>query len=145
MDSFPVAVTLGAPPAESEARGGTGAGAPRPSARELAGTGILINAIAPGADTTEITNAVIAAGPERAGRDFYERNLKQKASGGDSPDLAARLAVHLASGRAGALTGKLLSAKWDQLEGLDAEAANRSSLYALRRVDEVLFREVRKP
>jgi 3-oxoacyl-[acyl-carrier protein] reductase len=114
-------------------------------ARETAGSNITVNAIAPGAVTTEITNQVIAAGPKRAGRDFYERSLRQRESGGDPPELAARLAVLLASGAAGALSGKLLSAKWDNLDGLDPEGANRSSKYALRRIDGVLFREVPKP
>src|SRR3954462_1472798 len=84
-------------------------------AQEVAAWNVQVNAIAPGAVLTEITNAVIAAGPERAGREFYERTLRQKQSGGDPPELAARLAVLLASGKAGALTGKLLSAKWDDL------------------------------
>jgi NAD(P)-dependent dehydrogenase (short-subunit alcohol dehydrogenase family) len=112
--------------------------------REAAAWNVQVNAIAPGAVTTEITNAVIAAGPEKAGRDFYERNVKQKEKGGDSPELAANLAVLLASGRTGQLTGKLLSAKWDKLEKLDPAAANQSSLYALRRIDGVLFGEVPK-
>jgi hypothetical protein len=70
--------------------------------------------------------------------------LRQKAAGGDPPELAARLAVLLASGRTGALTGKLLSAKWDDLEALDPDSVNRSSRYALRRIDGVLFQEVPK-
>jgi NAD(P)-dependent dehydrogenase (short-subunit alcohol dehydrogenase family) len=113
-------------------------------AREVSGWNVQVNAIAPGAVTTEITNAVLAAGPSRAGAEFYERTLRQKAAGGDPPELAARLAVLLASGRTGALTGKLLSAKWDDLEALDPDSVNRSSRYALRRIDGVLFQEVPK-
>ena len=94
--------------------------------------------------TTEITNAVIRAGPEKAGQEFYERSLRQREKGGDPPELAAKLAVLLASGKTGSLTGKLLSAKWDNLENLDAEVANRSSIYSLRRIDGVLFGEVPK-
>ena len=113
-------------------------------AREVSGWNVQVNAIAPGAVTTEITNAVLAAGPSRAGAEFYERTVRQKAAGGDPPELAARLAVLLASGRTGALTGKLLSAKWDDLEALDPDSVNRSSRYALRRIDGVLFQEVPK-
>jgi 3-oxoacyl-[acyl-carrier protein] reductase len=111
-------------------------------AKEVAAWNVQVNAIAPGGVNTEITAAVIAAGPERAGRDFYERNVKQLETGGDPPELAARLAVFLASERSGKLTGKLLSAKWDKVEKIDQEAANRSSLYALRRIDDVLFKEI---
>jgi NAD(P)-dependent dehydrogenase (short-subunit alcohol dehydrogenase family) len=113
-------------------------------AREVSGWNVQVNAIAPGAVTTEITNAVLAAGPSRAGAEFFERTVRQKSAGGDPPELAARLAVLLASGRIGALTGKLLSAKWDDLEALDPDSVNRSSRYALRRIDGVLFQEVPK-
>jgi 3-oxoacyl-[acyl-carrier protein] reductase len=113
-------------------------------ARELAGEGIQVNAIAPGAVVTEMTAAVVAAGPERAGKELYERTLKQRESGGEPPDLAANLVVWLASEASGALTGKMLSAKWDKVGAIDIDAANRSSLFALRRIDGALFDEVRK-
>jgi NAD(P)-dependent dehydrogenase (short-subunit alcohol dehydrogenase family) len=113
-------------------------------ARELAGEGIQVNAISPGAVVTEMTAAVVAAGPEKAGKELYERTLKQRESGGEPPDLAAKLVVWLASEASGGLTGKMLSAKWDKPEGIDIEAANRSSLYTLRRIDGALFEEVPK-
>ncbi|HKC60328.1 MAG TPA: SDR family oxidoreductase [Myxococcales bacterium] len=113
-------------------------------AKEVAPWNVQVNAIAPGAVTTEITEAVIAAGPERAGREFYQRNVQQMEQGGDPPELAARLAVHLASDEC-KLTGKLLSAKWDRLDAIDESRVNRASLFALRRIDGVLFAEVGKP
>jgi 3-oxoacyl-[acyl-carrier protein] reductase len=113
-------------------------------ARELADDGVQVNAIAPGAVVTEMTAAVVAAGPEKAGQELYERTLKQRQSGGEPPDLAAKLVVWLASDASGALTGKMLSAKWDKVEAIDAATANRSSLFALRRIDGALFDEVRK-
>jgi len=36
----------------------------------------------------------------------------------------------------------MLSAKWDDISRIDPGAANRSSLYALRRIDGTLFQEV---
>jgi 3-oxoacyl-[acyl-carrier protein] reductase len=113
-------------------------------ARELVDDGIQVNAIAPGAVVTEMTAAVVAAGPEKAGKELYDRTAKQRESGGESPDLAAKLVVWLASDASGALTGKMLSAKWDRVEAIDAASANRSSLFALRRIDGVLFAEVPK-
>jgi NAD(P)-dependent dehydrogenase (short-subunit alcohol dehydrogenase family) len=113
-------------------------------ARELIDDGIQVNAIAPGAVVTEMTAAVVAAGPAKAGQELYERTLKQRQTGGEPPDLAAKLVVWLASDASGALTGKMLSAKWDKVEGLDLAAANKSSLFALRRIDGALFEEVRK-
>lgn len=109
--------------------------------RELAGDGIQVNAIAPGAVVTEMTAAVVAAGPDKAGKELYERTLKQRESGGEPPELAARLVVWLASEASGGLTGKMLSAKWDKVDAIDPTAANRSSLFALRRIDGALFCE----
>jgi NAD(P)-dependent dehydrogenase (short-subunit alcohol dehydrogenase family) len=113
-------------------------------ARELVGDGIQVNAIAPGAVVTEMTAAVVAAGPERAGKELYERTRKQRDGGGEPPELAARLVVWLASDASSTLTGKMLSAKWDKVETIDVPSANRSSLFTLRRIDEELFKEVRK-
>lgn len=113
-------------------------------AREAMTDGIQVNAVAPGAVVTEMTAGIIAAGPDRAGHDLYQRTLEQRKSGGEPPQLAARLVVWLASQDSGALTGKLLSAKWDKVGAIDIEATNRSSLYALRRIDGVLFAEVGK-
>jgi 3-oxoacyl-[acyl-carrier protein] reductase len=113
-------------------------------AREVADDGIQVNAIAPGAVVTEMTAAVVAAGPEKAGKELYERTLKQRQSGGEPPELAAKLVTWLASDASGALTGKMLSAKWDKVDAIDVPAANRSSLFTLRRIDDALFSEVPK-
>ena len=112
-------------------------------AREVKDEGIRVNAISPGAVVTEMTAAVVAAGPEKAGRELYERTLKQRNEGGEPPDRAADLVVWLARDASGGLTGKLLSAKWDKLDGIDAGGTNASSMYTLRRIDGALFREVK--
>ena len=68
-------------------------------AEELRGTGIDVNAIAPGALNTRLLDEVLEAGPERVGDSFYERAVEQRSSGGTPLELAARLAVFLASAR----------------------------------------------
>ncbi len=113
-------------------------------ARELVDDNIQVNAVAPGAVVTEMTAGVVAAGPEKAGKALYEQTLKQRQSGGESPDLAAKMVVWLASEASGALTGKMLSAKWDKVEGIDAAAVNKSSRWSLRRIDGELFDEVKR-
>jgi len=113
-------------------------------AREVAADGIQVNAISPGAVVTEMTAGVIAAGPERAGRELYERTLRQRESGGEPPESAARLVGWLASPASGELTGKLLSARWDDVRRIDPRKANSSSLYTLRRIDGQLFAEAEK-
>ena len=95
-------------------------------AEELDGTGIDVNAIAPGALNTRLLDQVLEAGPERVGESFYARALEQQASGGTPLDLAARLAVFLASAASDGITGKLISAPWDPWEEL-ARARRRTT------------------
>jgi 3-oxoacyl-[acyl-carrier protein] reductase len=113
-------------------------------AREAAAYGVQINAISPGAVVTEMTAEVIKAGEERAGRELYQRTLRERASGSSSAEAAKRIVVWLASERSGTLTGKLLAATRDDFERFDVAALGSSSLYAVRRIDDALFREVEK-
>ncbi len=108
------------------------------------GANVQINAVAPGAVVTEMTAGIVSVPREKAPR-LYDQTMKQRASGGESPELAAKMIVWLASDASGALSGKMFSAKWDKVEGLDAAATNKSSKYALRRIDGELFDEVKKP
>ena len=104
-------------------------------ATELRGTGIDVNALAPGAMNTQLLDQVLAAGPEAAGAEYDEARRRQS-EGGTSTDRAADLAVFLASAASDGITGRLLSAVWDPWEDLAAhrdEIAN-SDVYTLRRI-----------
>jgi NAD(P)-dependent dehydrogenase (short-subunit alcohol dehydrogenase family) len=105
-------------------------------AEELRGTGIDVNSVAPGALNTRLLDEVLEAGPERVGASFYERALEQQASGGTPLELAARLAVFLASADSDGITGKLISAPWDPWEELPSHADDLAStdVYTLRRI-----------
>jgi NAD(P)-dependent dehydrogenase (short-subunit alcohol dehydrogenase family) len=111
-------------------------------AAEVAQDGIRVNAVAPGAVLTEMTAAMIAAGPDKGGV-LYAAAVAQRASGGDPVEPVRKLAVWLASEASGGLTGKLISAKWDTIDAIEAASA-RPSLFSLRRIDGVLFAEARK-
>ena len=87
-------------------------------AEELRGTGIDVNAIAPGALNTRLLDEVLEAGPERVGDAFYERALEQRSSGGTPLDVAARLASSSPPATSDGITGKLISAPWDPWEDL---------------------------
>jgi 3-oxoacyl-[acyl-carrier protein] reductase len=104
-------------------------------AHELGDKGIDINAIAPGPVNTRLLDQVLAAGVA-AGEDFYRRSLKQKEEGGTSPELAAELAVLLASPLSDGLTGRLISAVWDEWKALPSDIARiaGTDLYTLRRI-----------
>jgi NAD(P)-dependent dehydrogenase (short-subunit alcohol dehydrogenase family) len=104
-------------------------------AEETYGSGIDVNAIAPGALNTRLLVEVLEAGPEKVGAAFYERALKQRSEGGAPLDRGAALAVYLASAESDGISGKLLSAIWDPWESL---AEHRGELagdvYTLRRI-----------
>lgn len=102
---------------------------------EAAGLGIRVNAIAPGILNTEMADAVLRAGPEKAGAD-YARVLEVKRTGGESPEKAAALAWYLASAAGEGITGRVISAVWDPWTALGAHAAELrdSDIYTLRRI-----------
>lgn len=105
-------------------------------AEEARGTGIDVNAIAPGALNTRLLDEVLEAGPEQVGEAFYARAVKQREAGGVPLETGARLAVFLASSASDGLTGKLLSAVWDPWEALPEHLTElgQSDVYTLRRI-----------
>lgn len=105
-------------------------------AEELKEARIDVNAIAPGALNTRLLDEVLGAGPERVGRDFYERSLKQRDSGGAGLEKGAALATFLASAESDGITGRLLSAVWDDWKGLPSwrEELAKSDVFTLRRI-----------
>lgn len=105
-------------------------------AEEVKNQNIMVNAIAPGAVNTALLEAVLAAGPEKAGKEFYEKSLKQKEEGGTPPEKAAELCVFLASDESSGLTGKIFSAKWDNWKEFPKykKEIMDSNIYTLRRV-----------
>jgi 3-oxoacyl-[acyl-carrier protein] reductase len=105
-------------------------------AEELADSHIDVNAIAPGALNTRLLNQVLEAGPERTGGDFYRRALKQNEEGGASLELAAELALFLASSESDGISGRLISAVWDDWHKFPVyrERIQESDVFTLRRI-----------
>ena len=103
---------------------------------EAAEYGIDANAIAPGALNTRMLDEILASDSETVGKEFYERALQQKASGGAGLEKGASLAVFLGSAASDGITGKLISAIWDPWEELDRYKADLedSDIYTLRRI-----------
>lgn len=105
-------------------------------AEEVRGTGIDVNAIAPGALNTRMLEEILAAGPDKVGRDFYERSLQQKEAGGAGLERGADLALFLASPESDGITAKLISAVWDNWQEWPKhlDQLSKSDAYTLRRV-----------
>ena len=100
---------------------------------EVAGRGIDVNAIAPGAVNTDMHCQLLEAG-ERAGAAEREAAIDRQESGGQPPERAAALAVYLASDRSRGLTGKLISAVHDPWEEMDIQTLMKSDIYTMRRL-----------
>jgi 3-oxoacyl-[acyl-carrier protein] reductase len=104
-------------------------------AEEYRADRIDVNAVAPGALRTRLTRQVLAAGPERAGTDFFARNKKWADEGAADPKLAAALCVYLASPASDGLTGKLISAQWDPWQDPEKfRSLATGDVYTLRRI-----------
>jgi len=105
-------------------------------AEEVRAFNIDVNAIAPGALNTRMLDEVLAAGPEKVGQAFFDRSIKQKESGGAGLDQGTDLALFLASAASDGITGKLISAVWDNWEHWPEhfDELNSSDVYTLRRI-----------
>jgi NAD(P)-dependent dehydrogenase (short-subunit alcohol dehydrogenase family) len=105
-------------------------------AEELRPSNIDVNAIAPGALATRLVDEVLAAGPEKVGQAFYDKNKKWKAEGATPLHLGGGLAVYLASPESDGITGKLISAQWDPWSRLHEHRQELASsdIYCLRRI-----------
>ena len=82
-------------------------------ALEVKEFGIDVNAVAPGALATRLTDQLIAAGPDRVGASLHERMTKLQKEGGTPLSVGASLCVYLASAESDGVTGRLIAAQWD--------------------------------
>jgi len=105
--------------------------------REVDPFNIQVNAIAPGTVSTRMLHQVLEAGVA-AGKRELEHCKQQLASGGTPAELPAALALYLASDESDGLTGRLISAVWDDWHNMTEKISdiNSSELYTLRRITE---------
>lgn len=91
-----------------------------------------INSIAPGAIKTSIIDGPLKAGPSVIGEEEYKKAWKQS-QGGDDPEPALSLVEWLISEKSDGVTGKFISAKWDDWKNFKNL---KPEIYTLRRVVE---------
>jgi len=105
-------------------------------AEELREEPLDINAIAPGAINTRLTDEVLRLGPAVVGETEYQTALKQKETGGGSLEKVIGLVEWLLSPASDGISGRLLAAQWDPWAGLGrhAKAVAKSDIYTLRRI-----------
>ena len=104
--------------------------------KELLSYNVDINAIAPGAMSTRMIEQVIDAGPEIVGDEFFKKNQNWKQNGATSMELGTNLAVYLSSDDSNGVTGKLISAQWDDWKnfGNHLNDLQNSDIYTIRRI-----------
>jgi 3-oxoacyl-[acyl-carrier protein] reductase len=105
-------------------------------ALEWTGLPIDINAVAPGAINTRMTDEVLQLGPTIAGEKEYATAVKQKQSGGASLSRFAAMIEMLFSPQGDGVSGKLISTPWDPWETFAARQQElaQSDIYTLRRI-----------
>jgi len=104
-------------------------------AQELESSNIQVNAVAPGPVNSQMWNEMRAAAAA-GGPTLLQELKRMEETGGVSPDRAAGLAAFLASDRSNRLSGRLLSAVWDDWEHLEGQIDKiaTSDVWTLRRV-----------
>lgn len=103
-------------------------------AEETRSFGIRVNCVAPGAMKTALLNEVIEVGPAQAGEKEYSIANKVFAENASLNDVA-ELFLFLASDQSQGITGKLISAKWDNWKEWPLHIQKlQSDIYTLRRV-----------
>lgn len=105
-------------------------------AEEVGEYNIDVNVIAPGPVNTHFLDVALAAGEAKTGKEKYQKLLEQKESGGVPPEKTAELCVFLASSDSDGLTGKYLSAVWDNWKSWDKEKIAelmKTDIYTLKR------------
>jgi NAD(P)-dependent dehydrogenase (short-subunit alcohol dehydrogenase family) len=113
-------------------------------AKELAPSGIRVNALAPGPLPTGFLRPVVEAGPAAGGAELYEESKDMAAAEDDdvqTTEAFAPLLRYLLSDESEWLTGKLVSVRWESVEDLQAnkERLRATSLLTMRRIDDTLF------
>jgi 3-oxoacyl-[acyl-carrier protein] reductase len=101
-------------------------------ADEVLDANVQVNSISPGGAYTHMTDEILAAGEERAGRREIEDAEQVRVTGGVAPEKQIQLALFLASERSNHVTGKLIHVNddWRRFE----QENMKPELYTLRRV-----------
>ena len=103
---------------------------------ELEEFNIDVNAIAPGALNTSLLDDILKNGKGKIDEKFYEKQLELKKTGGVSMNYGVDLCLFLASEKSNGLTGKLISALWDNYKDWmkNIDEVTNSDLYTIRRI-----------
>jgi NAD(P)-dependent dehydrogenase (short-subunit alcohol dehydrogenase family) len=102
---------------------------------EVSDHNVQVNCISPGSVYTHMTDEILHAGEEMAGRREIEEAEQVRITGGIPPEKQLQLALFLASERSNHISGKLISVSddWKRFERENM----KPELYTLRRVQKI--------
>jgi 3-oxoacyl-[acyl-carrier protein] reductase len=102
---------------------------------EVSDANVQVNSISPGHVYTHMTDEILHAGEERAGRKEIEEAQQARITGGIPPEKQLQLALFLASDRSNHINGKLIHVNddWKRFE----QQNMKPELYTLRRVQKI--------
>jgi NAD(P)-dependent dehydrogenase (short-subunit alcohol dehydrogenase family) len=104
-------------------------------ADEVRDHNVQVNTLAPGGVYTTMTDEILLAGEEKAGRKEIEDAEKVRVTGGVAPEKQTQLALFLASDKSNHISGKLIHVNddWKRFE----QDSMRPELFTLRRVQKI--------
>jgi NAD(P)-dependent dehydrogenase (short-subunit alcohol dehydrogenase family) len=102
---------------------------------EVSDHNVQVNSISPGYVYTHMTDEILHAGEEKAGRREIEEAEQARITGGIPPEKQLQLALFLASDRSNHISGKLIHVNddWKRFE----QQNMKPELYTLRRVQKI--------
>lgn len=111
-------------------------------AEELSEYNIDVNAVAPGVINTGMLDEIVEAGA-KAGEE-YKRALERSEEGGDSVEKIVDLCRFLISSESDGISGKLISAIWDDYRNptFSERLRTDSDFCTLRRIDAINFDQI---
>lgn len=105
-------------------------------ALEYQDSGVTLNSIAPGMLKTRLLDQMLDAGPERVGKNLFAKSKSKAEAHTDTTSMALDLVDFLASEASEGITGKLISAEWDNWAEWSRHLPELrdSDVYTLRRI-----------
>jgi NAD(P)-dependent dehydrogenase (short-subunit alcohol dehydrogenase family) len=105
-------------------------------ALEYQDSGVTLNSMAPGMLKTRLLDQMLDAGPEGVGRNLFAKSKSKAEALTDTTSMAVDLVDFLASEASAGITGKLISAEWDNWAEWSSHLTELrdSDVYTLRRI-----------
>jgi NAD(P)-dependent dehydrogenase (short-subunit alcohol dehydrogenase family) len=105
-------------------------------ALEYADSGVTFNSVAPGILKTKLLDQMLEAGPDLIGETLFTKSKAKAEAESDSTRKAIELIDFLASESSAGITGKLISAEWDNWSQWAKRLSQikNSDIYTLRRI-----------